>query len=82
MFLHVTDYALCDDDVLTKFNFPKAALPIIRQSWDNRLNQLINSRFDFAQTADGLKVYEYNCDSASCYMEASKVRENGGNTAN
>lgn len=78
LFMHATDYVLCHDDLLAKFNLPKAILPKIRQSWDNRLNQLITSRFDFAQTADGLKVYEYNCDSASCYMEAGKVQGKWG----
>lgn len=78
MFMHATEYVLCHDDLLAKFNLPKAVLPKIRQSWGNRLNQLITSRFDFAQTEAGLKVYEYNCDSASCYMEAGKVQGKWG----
>ncbi|MFT5576439.1 MAG: glutathionylspermidine amidase/synthetase [Bermanella sp.] len=78
MFMHATEYVLANDDLLAKFNLPNAVLPKIRQSWDNRLNQLITSRFDFAQTEAGLKVYEYNCDSASCYMEAGKVQGKWG----
>lgn len=78
LFMHATEYVLCHDELLAKFNLPKAVLPKIRQSWDNRLNQLITSRFDFAQTPQGLKVYEYNCDSASCYMEAGKVQGKWG----
>jgi glutathionylspermidine amidase/synthetase len=74
LFMHATDYVLEHDDLLNKFNLPKAILPKIRQSWDNRLNELITSRFDFALTNQGLKVYEYNCDSASCYMETGKVQ--------
>ncbi len=74
LFMHATDYVLAHDELLEKFNLPGAVLPKIRQSWDNRLNQLITSRFDFALTRSGLKVYEYNCDSASCYMEAGKIQ--------
>ncbi|MDP4984956.1 bifunctional glutathionylspermidine amidase/synthase [Pseudoalteromonas tunicata] len=74
MFMHATDYVLEHPELLEKFNLPNSVLPKIRQSWDNRLNQLITSRFDFAMTKNGLKVYEYNCDSASCYMESGKVQ--------
>ncbi len=74
LFMHATDYVLENEHLLEKFNLPKSLWFKIRQSWDNRLNQLITSRFDFALTEKGLKVYEYNCDSASCYMEAGKVQ--------
>lgn len=74
MFMHATDYVLEHDDLLDKFNLPAAILPKIKQSWDNRLTEVITSRFDFAVTREGIKVYEYNCDSASCYMEAAKVQ--------
>ena len=74
MFMHATDYVLQHPEMLQAFGFPEGILPRIRQSWDNRLNQLITSRFDFALSENGLKVYEYNCDSASCYMEVGKVQ--------
>lgn len=74
LFMHATEYVLANDELLKLFNLPEAVLPKVRQSWDNRLNQVITSRFDFALTPDGLKVYEYNCDSASCYMETGKVQ--------
>ena len=74
LFMHATDYVLQHPELLKKFNLPEVVLNKIRQSWDNRLNQLITSRFDFALTPAGLKVYEYNCDSASCYMESGKVQ--------
>lgn len=74
MFMHATEYVLNRPDLLKWFNLPDHLLPKIKQSWDNRLNELITSRFDFAVTANGLKAYEYNCDSASCYMEAGKVQ--------
>ncbi|MEM5549536.1 bifunctional glutathionylspermidine amidase/synthase [Pseudoalteromonas neustonica] len=74
LFMHATDYVLQHPELLKKFNLPDVVLNKIRQSWDNRLNQLITSRFDFALTPAGLKVYEYNCDSASCYMESGKIQ--------
>lgn len=74
LFMHATEYVLAHEELLRRFNLPASILPKIRQSWDNRLNEVITSRFDFALTPRGLKVYEYNCDSASCYMEAGKVQ--------
>ena len=74
LFMHGTDYVLRDDTLLARFNIPRALWPRIRQSWDNRKNQMITGRFDFALTAQGLKVYEYNCDSASCHMETGKIQ--------
>jgi glutathionylspermidine amidase/synthetase len=35
---------------------------------------MITGRFDFAVTEAGIRVYEYNCDSASCHMETGKVQ--------
>ncbi|MBT0586826.1 glutathionylspermidine synthase family protein [Alteromonas oceanisediminis] len=74
MFLHATDYALERPELLRKFGLPDTVLSKIKVSWENRKNQLITSRFDFAMSERGLKVYEYNCDSASCYMEVGKVQ--------
>jgi glutathionylspermidine amidase/synthetase len=72
--MHATDYVLQDDRRLARFNIPRAIWPKIHQSWDNRRNQLITGRFDFTMSERGLKVYEYNCDSASCHMECGKVQ--------
>ncbi len=74
LFMHATDYVISHPELLSKFNLPASVIPKIRQSWENRLNQLITSRFDFSMSEEGLKVYEYNCDSASCYMEAGKIQ--------
>jgi len=78
LFMHATDYVLENDELLAKFNLPRSLLAKIRQSWDNRLNQLITSRFDFSMSDQGLKVYEYNCDSASCFMESGKIQGKWG----
>lgn len=71
LFMHATDYVLRHDDVLARFNIPSAIWPRIRQSWNNRRNQMITGRFDFAVTPNGIKMYEYNSDSASCHMECA-----------
>ncbi|MCB1740379.1 MAG: bifunctional glutathionylspermidine amidase/synthase [Gammaproteobacteria bacterium] len=74
LFLHATDYVLRDDGLLERFNLPRALWPRIHQSWNNRRNQMITGRFDFSLSARGLKLYEYNCDSASCHMECGKIQ--------
>lgn len=74
MFIHATDYVLENPDVLARFNLPSALIPRLRQSWQNRRTHNITARFDFALTDKGLKVYEYNADSASCLMECGFVQ--------
>ncbi len=74
MFTHATDYVFQHPKLLEKFGLPASIIPRIQKSWNNRQSQLITSRFDFALSEKGLKVYEYNCDSASCYMEAGKIQ--------
>lgn len=74
MFLHATDWVLDRPEVLARFNLPEALLPRIQQSWNNRKTHVITGRFDFAMTGAGLKVYEYNVDSASCHMETGVVQ--------
>ncbi|HEX4882201.1 MAG TPA: glutathionylspermidine synthase family protein, partial [Porticoccaceae bacterium] len=73
-FMYATDQVLRDDALLARFNLPPAVWPKIRRSWSNRHNEMVTGRFDFAVSAQGIKVYEYNADSASCYMECGKVQ--------
>jgi glutathionylspermidine amidase/synthetase len=74
LFMAATEHVLRNDALLEKFNIPRAIWPRIRQSWNSRRNETITGRFDFAVSERGIKVYEYNCDSASCLMEAGKVQ--------
>ena len=74
LFMHATEHVLGDDALLERFNIPRVIWPRIHQSWNNRRNEMITGRFDFAMSRNGLKVYEYNCDSASCHMDAGKVQ--------
>jgi glutathionylspermidine amidase/synthetase len=73
-FMHATHHVLHNEHLLENFNIPRALWPNIHRSWNSRRNQMITGRFDFSVSARGIKVYEYNCDSASCYMETGKVQ--------
>lgn len=75
MFLHATDWVLQDpEERMTSFDLPRALWPRLLKSWEDRKNHMITGRFDFCATPAGVKVFEYNCDSASCYMECGKVQ--------
>ncbi len=75
MFMHATHHVLQDDALLAKFDIPPAIWPKIHQSWNNRRNQMITGRLDFSVSERGIKVYEYNADSASCHMETGKIQQ-------
>lgn len=74
MFMHATNFVLQNNNLFEKFAIPKAVWPKIQKSWDNRRNQMITGRFDFCISEEGIKVYEYNADSSSCYMECGKIQ--------
>jgi len=74
LFLHATDHVLQDEERLSKFGIPPSVWPKMYESWDNRRNQMITGRLDFAVTPNGIKVYEYNADSASCHTEAAIIQ--------
>ncbi|PIP79083.1 MAG: bifunctional glutathionylspermidine amidase/glutathionylspermidine synthase [Gammaproteobacteria bacterium CG22_combo_CG10-13_8_21_14_all_40_8] len=74
LFMHATDYILQDESRLSRFNIPKVLWPRIKQSWENRRNDMIVGRVDFALSEQGIKAYEYNADSASCLFEGGYVQ--------
>ena len=82
MYLHATDKVLKDDHLLRYFNIPEILWPRIRFSWQKRRYQMMTGRLDFCMDERGLKVYEYNADSASCHTESGlilqKWAEQGG----
>lgn len=73
MYLHATEKVLKDDNLLKLFNIPKILWPRIRRSWQNRRHDMITGRLDFCMDERGLKVYEYNADSASCHTETAVI---------
>lgn len=75
MYLHATDNVLKDDNLLALFDIPKILWPRLRLSWHLRRHHMITGRMDFCMDERGLKVYEYNADSAGCYTESGLILE-------
>ncbi|MBJ3816120.1 bifunctional glutathionylspermidine amidase/synthase [Shimwellia pseudoproteus] len=75
MYLHATDKVMKDDNLLALFDIPKVLWPRLRLSWQQRRHHMITGRLDFCMDERGLKVYEYNADSASCHTEAGLILE-------
>ena len=73
MYLHATDKVLKDDSLLKLFNIPEVLWPRLRLSWLKRRHQMVTGRLDFCMDERGLKVYEYNADSASCHTETGVI---------
>lgn len=74
MFMQATDHVLENDALLERFGFPRVLWPRLRNSWNNRRNHTITGRLDFSVSERGIKLYEYNADSASCSMECGRVQ--------
>ncbi len=74
MFMHATHLVLKNDELFKRFCIPEIIWPKIQRSWENRKNQMITGRFDFCISAEGIKLYEYNADTCSCYLEAAKIQ--------
>ena len=78
MFLQATDFVLNkqhDAELRRKFCIPEKLWPMIRESWNTRRDDAVSGRFDFCLTDNGLKVYEYNADSASALMECGHIQD-------
>ncbi|MBS0878085.1 MULTISPECIES: bifunctional glutathionylspermidine amidase/synthase [unclassified Tatumella] len=73
MYLHATDKVLRDDALLRLFDIPEILWPRLRLSWQRRRHHMVTGRLDFCLDERGLKVYEYNADSASCHTEAGVI---------
>jgi len=78
MFLHATQAVLGDDLLLERFRIPRCLWPRLRRSWENRSGEVITGRLDFCVSDRGIKVYEYNADSASCHLEAGRIQGRHG----
>ncbi|OQS00676.1 bifunctional glutathionylspermidine amidase/glutathionylspermidine synthetase [Achlya hypogyna] len=76
MFLDATDYVLHHEKEFgSYFRIPPKLWPRIRRSWFRRKPDFVAGRFDFALTPTGIKVYEYNADSASCLLECGLTQD-------
>lgn len=74
LFMMATRAVLGDERLLATFDIPPILWRKLHDSWDVRTNHMITGRFDFALSAHGLKVYEYNADSSSCYFECGSAQ--------
>ncbi|MBK4715646.1 MULTISPECIES: bifunctional glutathionylspermidine amidase/synthase [Tenebrionibacter/Tenebrionicola group] len=75
MYLHATDKVMKDDNLLALFDIPKILWPRLRLSWQRRRHHMITGRMDFCMDERGIKIYEYNADSASCHTEGGVILE-------
>ncbi|CAK4127714.1 unnamed protein product [Aphanomyces euteiches] len=76
LFVQATEFVLTHaNDYAPRFHIPDALWPRIHESWAKHKNDTISGRLDFALTEDGIKVYEYNADSASCLMECGYTQD-------
>ncbi|OQS04229.1 bifunctional glutathionylspermidine amidase/glutathionylspermidine synthetase [Thraustotheca clavata] len=83
MFFKATEYVLENEDTLGPyFHIPSSLWPKIRASWAKSKHDVVSGRFDFALTDNGIKVYEYNADSASCLLECGYVQDAWATGAN
>ncbi|KDO23658.1 hypothetical protein SPRG_11106 [Saprolegnia parasitica CBS 223.65] len=76
MFFKATEYVMDHEaEVGHYFHIPSSLWPKIRASWAKSKHDIISGRFDFALTNEGIKVYEYNADSASCLLECGYTQD-------
>ncbi|RHY05815.1 hypothetical protein DYB36_006296 [Aphanomyces astaci] len=76
MFFKATEFVLDNEGEVGKFfHIPDVLWPKIRRSWAISKHDVVSGRFDFALTSGGIKVYEYNADSASCLLECGYVQD-------
>ncbi|RHZ06367.1 hypothetical protein DYB26_014554, partial [Aphanomyces astaci] len=82
LFLRATDHVLAHKRELAPyFCIPAGLWPKIQHSWTHHKQDTISGRLDFALTDQGMKVYEYNADSASCLMECGYTQDAWSNAA-
>ncbi|KDO30511.1 hypothetical protein SPRG_04413 [Saprolegnia parasitica CBS 223.65] len=76
LFFEATAYVLAHEaEMAPFFHIPSALWPKIQRSFRDNKRDIVSGRFDFALTEDGIKVYEYNADSASCLFECGHTQD-------
>ncbi|KAF0716886.1 hypothetical protein As57867_002606, partial [Aphanomyces stellatus] len=76
LFVQATAHVLAHEaELASYFHIPAALWPRIQYSWTHHQDDTISGRLDFALTDAGIKVYEYNADSASCLMECGYTQD-------
>lgn len=80
-FMQATDYVLAKACHLQTFNIPPLLWPKLQESWKTQQNAMLSGRFDFCLSEQGLKVYEYNADSAFGLLECSTLQQKWADVA-
>ncbi|KAA3437500.1 glutathionylspermidine synthase family protein [Rufibacter hautae] len=62
------------DDFLRKIGIPEKLWRAVRHSWNDERHWHIYGRFDFAQTPEGVKLLEFNADTATAIPETAVVQ--------
>ncbi|MFC6999088.1 glutathionylspermidine synthase family protein [Rufibacter roseus] len=62
------------DDFLRKVGIPEKLWRAVRHSWNDERHWHIYGRFDFAQTPEGIKLLEFNADTATSIPETAVVQ--------
>ncbi|WP_062542224.1 glutathionylspermidine synthase family protein [Rufibacter tibetensis] len=62
------------DDFLRKIGIPERLWKALRHSWEDDRHWHIYGRFDFAQTPEGVKLLEFNSDTATSIPETAVVQ--------
>ncbi|OQS00664.1 bifunctional glutathionylspermidine amidase/glutathionylspermidine synthetase [Achlya hypogyna] len=76
LFVEATEYVLTHEaEMAPYFHIPAALWPKIQRSFQTSKHDTVSGRFDFALTPHGIKVYEYNADSASCLFECGHTQD-------
>ncbi len=63
-----------DQNRFAELGIPANLIDLIRHSWDDDRNILLYGRFDLAQTPEGIKLIEFNADTATCLPETAVVQ--------
>lgn len=62
------------DDFLRKVGIPEKLWRAVRHSWNDERQWHLYGRFDFAQTPEGIKMLEFNADTATSIPETAVVQ--------
>lgn len=62
------------DDFLRKVGIPERLWRAVRHSWEDDRHWHLYGRFDFAQTPEGVKLLEFNADTATSIPETAVVQ--------
>ncbi|KAB7731248.1 glutathionylspermidine synthase family protein [Rudanella paleaurantiibacter] len=63
-----------DRDRFSELGIPANLVELIRQSWDDDRQIHLYGRFDLAMTDRGVKLIEFNADTATCLPETAVVQ--------